>query len=358
MFDYAYEVAKAADLLISKLMGASESETVILTADTGSDMRAVDATAAAAYQKGAKPVVVSHICPATMGKSADPILPVEALSAILKEADVWVEFDSSGLMYTTPYDVATYENKKLRHIAMGTADVDMLVRCIGRVDFDVMAQFERELLGVLQRGMKMHVTTLAGTDVFFEQDPKNPFLGSEKLYDEVLVPGSYTLPGTIAWAPKLETVTGTIVFDGGIGVPALNLGVLRSPIILQVEVGSIVSFDGGAEAKLLESYLRSFNDPQTLRLAHTGIGYNPGAITRARFGNMLEDERIWGATHWGIGEISNTLIPGGQRPAPMHCDGTCLRSTLYVDGTEVVREGEFIIEELFQLASKLKQMVI
>lgn len=354
---YEFEVGKAARKLVKELMQTKPGETVVITADTGSDLRAAEAIAAAAYECDAKPVIVTHVCPATMGKSADPVLPVEVLSAVLRVADVWIELDSAGLMFTTPYDVALKENKKLRHICMGTADVDMLVRCVGRVNFDAMAGFEAALVELLGKAKHIHVTTPAGTDVSFSQHPAHPIVGNGALLTGNIQPGSYTLPGAIAWAPDLESVNGVIVFDGAIGVPALNLGVLRNPVTLHIRRGRIERIEGGVEAKLLDAYLRGFEHPQTLRLAHTGLGFNPGAITRCRFGNMLEDERIWGAVHWGIGEISEGLIPGGQVIAPMHCDGTCLSATLEADGRVLLKEGDFV-GPLADLAKQLKKQMV
>jgi 2,5-dihydroxypyridine 5,6-dioxygenase len=356
---YSFEISRAARILLDRLMGVRPGETVVLTADTGSDLRAVEAAAAAAYECGAKPLIVTHLCPATMGKSGDPYLPVDALSAVLKEADTWVEFDSAGLMFTTPFDVATTENKELRSICMGSGDVDLLVRCVGRVGFDAMAEFESVLIDILRAASAMRMTTAAGTDVAFEQDPKIPLLGTGPLFGEGKPPaGTYTLPGAVAWAPDLSTVNGTVVFDGAIGIPALNLSVLRQPIVLRIEGGGIVEFGGGPEAGLLEPYLKGFDHPQTLRLAHTGIGFNPGAITRGRFGNLLEDERIWGSMHWGIGEISNSLIPGGQIPAPMHCDGICLGCSLEADGAPILTNGNFVHPDLVELAVKLREPIL
>jgi len=356
---YSFEISRAARILMERLMGVQPGETVVLTADTGSDFRAVEATAAAVYECAAKPLVVTHLCPATMGKSADPYLPVSALSAVLKQADTWVEYDSAGLMFTTPFDVATTENKNLRSICMGSGDVDLLVRCVGRVDFDAMAAFEKKLTGILSGASSMRMSTAAGTDVSFKQDPKIKLHHTGALLDPGRpAPGSYTLPGAVAWAPDLATVSGTIVFDGAIGIPALNLGVLRQPIVLEIRKGKIVEFGGGSEAGLLEAYLKGFNHPQTLRLAHTGIGFNPGAITRGRLGNLLEDERIWGSMHWGIGEISNSLIPGGQVPAPMHCDGICLGCSLEADGVEILRNGNYVHPELMESAKQLRKPIL
>lgn len=359
MFVYQYELTKAAEVLAKRLAAISPAETVVITADTGSDPDAVDATAAAVYACGAKPMVVYHICPGTMGKSGDSILPVEALSAVLGAADVWIEFDSAGLMYTTPYDQAMATNSSLRHICMGTADTDMMVRCVGQVNFDAMADFEHELAAMIQKAEHVAMTSPAGMDVSFAQDHDHPLSrGVGLLVGGTPLPGSYTLPGAVGWAPNLQTVNGTIVFDGGVGVPAIKLGVLSTPIVLRIAEGVITSFEGGAEAKQLETYLRSLEHPQTLRLAHTGVGFNPGSITRCRFGNMLEDERIWGSAHWGIGEITAKLIPGNPVPAPMHCDGSCLSPSIVMDDEMVIDAGRFVAKPLVKLANALRKTSI
>ena len=62
--------------------------------------------------------------------------------------------------------------------------------------------------------------------------------------------------------------------------------------------------------------------------------------------------------HWGIGEISSSLIPGGQVPAPMHCDGICLGSTLEVDGVEILTKGDFVHPELIESAQRLQKPIL
>ncbi len=128
-------------------------------------------------------------------------------------------------------------------------------------------------------------------------------------------------PGQIGWAPALGTVNGVIVFDGAVNPP---LGILRERGFLHVEGGEIVRFEGGKEAREYESWLRNFNHPQMLRLAHVCYGFNPGARLSA---NNSECERVWGVTQWGIGNIGQTLIPGGIF-APSHSDGICINTSV------------------------------
>ncbi|MGQ9746690.1 MAG: hypothetical protein ACUVQZ_02845 [Candidatus Caldatribacteriaceae bacterium] len=103
---YHYELSKAALILTQELFKLKEGETFLITADTESDERVVDATAGAAFALGAKPVVVWIPAPLGVGKAADQMLPMETITALLASVDAWVEFNNQWLLYSTPYDLA------------------------------------------------------------------------------------------------------------------------------------------------------------------------------------------------------------------------------------------------------------
>ena len=86
------------------------------------------------------------------------------------------------------------------------------------------------------------------------------------------------------------------------------------------------------------------------RLAHVCYGFNPGAKLT---GDILEDERIWGATEWGLGYQSAEDCPPDGIPAVSHCDGICLNSSVWLDGKQVLDEGKVVDPELKVLADKL-----
>ena len=97
MFLYEYELAKASDILTRELFKLKPGETFVITADTESNLRVVNATAAAAHSVGAKPMVILLASPLGVSEAADPMLPVESLTAALSEADAWVEFNTQRL---------------------------------------------------------------------------------------------------------------------------------------------------------------------------------------------------------------------------------------------------------------------
>ncbi|MCK4246871.1 aminopeptidase, partial [Candidatus Bipolaricaulota bacterium] len=132
---YEYELGRAADILVRELFKLKPGETFVITADTESDSRVVDATARAAFAADAKPMVIWLASPLGVGMAADPMLPIESLTGALIGADAWVEFNNQWLLYSTPYERVVKENTKLRYLNLVGMDVDMMVRLIGRVDY-------------------------------------------------------------------------------------------------------------------------------------------------------------------------------------------------------------------------------
>jgi len=352
MFLYEYELGKASSILTKELFRLKPGETFVVTADTESDPRVVDATASAAFAVGAKPMVIWLASPLGVGKAADPMLPVEALTAVLKEADAWVEFNNQWLLYSTPYDIAVKENKKLRHMCLVGMNADMMTRCIGRVDYPTLKEFMEKITEMTKNAKHVRMTTPAGEDVEFdhaktydgEPDPNHIFTASLGYAN---VPGSHMMSGQIGWAPDLESVNGTIVFDGSLVPPC---GKLEEPVRLTVKAGEIVKIEGGKQAVEFEAWLKSFNHPRMLKLAHVCYGFNPGANLT---GDILEDERVWGCTEWGIGNVGAILIAPDGIPAPSHTDGICLNTSVWLDGKQIMDEGKMVEPGLVELAQKL-----
>ena len=334
---YEYELAKAADVLVRELFKLKEDEIFVITADTESDERVVEATAAAAFTAGAKPMVIWNASPLGVGKAADPMLPSEALVGALSAADAWVEFNNEWIFYSNTYDQVLKQNKKLRYLNLCGMNVSMMVRCIGRVDLPTLGKFLARISKLTVEAEEVHITTPAGTDVTFKNVAGRKPGYSLGYADE---PGVHMLGGQIFWGIQNETIDGKIVFDGSVNPP---IGLLKSPIEIHVKKGDIVKIEGGADATEYETWLRSFNDENMLKMAHICYGFNPGAKLT---GDVVEDERIWGCTEWGIGHMA-------WRPASSHSDGICLNTSIWLDGKQLLDKGKSLDPELAELAKKL-----
>jgi leucyl aminopeptidase (aminopeptidase T) len=341
---YEYELGKAAKILINELVKVKPGEIVAITADTGSDRRVVAATATAAFAAGGLPLVMTIASPLGVGKDSDAMTPVKSLGTALREADVWIEYNRQWLQYSTTYEIATKGNRKLRYLCYVTMDADMMTRVIGRIDYAAQKAFQIKLHDMTEASKHMRIITPAGTDVEFDNPGKVCMTNS---YGYADVPGQHLLAGQIGWRPIVDSINGTIVFDGSIVPP---IGLVKTPVKLHVKRGKVVEFEGGDEALKYEAWLKSFKDPLMLTLAHACYGVNPGAKLT---GNILEDERVWASTEWGLGYVGPFFAPPDGIPASSHTDGICLNSSVWLDGEQILDKGRFIHPELAKLAKKL-----
>jgi leucyl aminopeptidase (aminopeptidase T) len=343
---YQCELAKAADTLARELFTLKSGETLVITADTESDAEVVHAAAAAAFAAGAKPMVIWLASPSGVGRAADSMLPVEALTGALVAADAWVEFNNKWLLYSTPYERAVKENPRLRYLCLPGMDVDMMVRLVGQVDYPRLAELLERVTSLTASCRHMRWTTAAGTNVEFDMSSNPDYLLACDV-GFARSPGQYMLGGQVGWPPVLESINGDVVFDGSLNPPCGKLGQL---VKLKVKGGVVKSIDGGTEAEEFRKWLESFDDERMFHIAHVCWGFHPGARLT---GNVLEDERVWGATEWGLGHIGSCVIAPDGIPAASHTDGVCLNTSAWLDGKQFLDRGCFVDKKLSELASQL-----
>jgi 2,5-dihydroxypyridine 5,6-dioxygenase len=341
-----YELQKAADTLVNVLFMIQPGETFIITADTETDQRVVDATAQAAYSAGAKVMVVLTPAPLGVSLAADPMLPIDSLSGALQSAQAWAEFNKKWLLYSTPYNNTRRDNKEIRHMCLTGSTEESLINCVGKVNYEILQQYGELLAQKVKQTKHIQMISKNGEDISFDNNPDYPVtceLGHAN------TPGSHMLPGQIAWTPQLDSINGVIVLDGSI---APGIGLLKIPVKISVKKGCLQSVSGGREAYLYESWLKSFNHPQMLTIAHTGFGLNPGAVLS---GDILQDQRVWGSTTWGFGSIGPGLLPPDGIFGPSHSDCVSLNTTVIFDGKTIYQDGEVIDSDLVDLAQQIKK---
>jgi len=308
------------------------------------DFMPVEEVAKAAEAAGGKVLVAWHSTPRGYGKVADPQLP-KPLKRAIPAADAWIEFNNQWLLYSTPW-IEAMANGRTRYLFLGGLDRERVVRCISRLDMDLQEQFQNKVVELTAQALKMRVTTPAGTDVSFENVPTRP-ITNELRADR---PGPHFLVGQIGWAPLEESINGTIVFDGSFsGGGEADLGILSEPIVLAVEKGRIKAITGGGQAKKMSDWLKKLGDPGMYNLAHVCYGFNPGSILT---GLCTEDERVWGSTEWGHG-YQGPMFKGKLPTAVSHADGICLDSTVWLDNTLLLKEGQVVHPELTELATAM-----
>lgn len=332
----------AADRLINDIFAVKEGESVIITADDETNINIVTAVVASAKAAGANPMVISIPTPRGVGKAADPDLPIQPLSAALSHTDVWIEFNHQWLLYSTPFEKAEAENKKLRYMCLVDFDEELMIRTIGNVDTSKLRPFMQLIAERTKKAKRMRVTTPAGCDVSFEIEP-NHYIACDS--GDASMPGIHMLTGQINVVPRFGTINGKIVFDGSVTPP---FGKTPShPITLTVENSRIIKIEGNEDAQRFEDFLTSFQDDGMFKMAHIAYGFNPGAQLT---GNIVEDERVWGCTEWGIGYVSSFDAPPYGQDAKSHCDGICLNSSVWLDDDLIMDNGKVVDPELVKLS--------
>lgn len=205
---FELELGKAGYIVAHDMCRIKKAESVIITVDSVMDFKPVEEVAKAAEAAGGKVMVAWHTTPLGYGKVADPQLP-ESLKVAIPAADVWIEFNNQWLLYSTPW-IEAMSNGRTRYLFLGGLDPVRVVRCISRLNMDLQEKFQNKVVDLTHKASKMRITTPAGTDVSFENVPERP-ITNELRAD---VPGPHFLVGQIGWAPREESIHGTIVFDG------------------------------------------------------------------------------------------------------------------------------------------------
>ena len=321
--------------LVRDVLGVKSGEGVLIYGDTGNDPRVIEATAEAAYGLGAEPVTLRYETRTRPG-----IEPPKPLAAALCAADVIIEYATSYVLYTKAFWDAVNRGN-VRYIILTGMDVDMMVRCISRVDYVKMVQLGERLVELTKNGLKFHVTTPAGTDLSVTVD-REMVRHSGRIIKEPS--GQWaTLGGQASFAPVWGSANGTVTFDGCIWPPD-EVNILKEPVKLTVEDSRIAEIRGGVQAAMFERWLRSLEDPHMFDLVHISYGFNPGV--RRITGRILEDERVFGGVEMGIGSYRG-------RPAKGHTDGVMLNPSVWLDGKQIEAEGKYVEPTLAELSRQL-----
>jgi leucyl aminopeptidase (aminopeptidase T) len=343
---FEFELIRSANIVINELALVKKGETVIITADSMSDERIVNVVAGAAFDAGAKLMVIWVPTPLGVGKAADADLPVDALGSAIGAGDVWLEFNHQWVLYSSAHELALSKNPNLRHLCLVGMCPDMLIRLVGRVPVNILAAFQQKVTDMTKAAKHVRITNPAGTDLEFDNDHSCPFYCELGIANR---PGSTYLAGQICWFPVNETINGTLVFDGSINPPC---GLLTQPVIMKIERGYILNITGGPQAEALKKWLEAFRDPLMFRLAHVCYGFNPNAKL---CGDVIEDERIWGATEWGVGYLPALDAPPDGINAASHTDGICLDSSVWLDGAQILDNGRVVHHDLVAMSSEIKK---
>lgn len=195
------------------------------------------------------------------------------------------------------------------------------------VDHEAVSRVTLCAAASLAGARQARIVTSAGTDIRLELAALPPVTlsGLARWPRNIAV-----LPaGVVASIPESGTASGRLVVDGSID----GLGVCMTPVVLVVDGGEVMEITGGREAHDLRQRLAD-GDDASLLVSEVGFGTNPKA---AYCGNILEDERVAGSCHVGLGRNRHL---GGSIESVTHLDLTVRHPTLWIDGQVIIRDGQ------------------
>ena len=128
------ELTQAADAMIREVLLVQSGETVLITADTASDMQTVEAIQNAA--RNLDTPVALLIAPQLpfQGALGDPYIS-DPVRAAVSNCDVWIDLAFPYMAGSQAFDAAM-QNKRTRYYLAAGLNAESTVRLFGKVNLD------------------------------------------------------------------------------------------------------------------------------------------------------------------------------------------------------------------------------
>jgi len=198
---------------------------------------------------------------------------------------------------------------------------------------------------ILSKGKTIRIKSREGSDVTFDYRGRRPFPQD----GAVVKPGEWDSLGLgmCNVCPIEDSANGTIVLNGTYYlVPELKF-IGSNPVKLKLKDGRVATVEGDSEAKVLEQWLRSWQDPNAYIVSHVGFGLDERAGPPPRPGTEIGAwESMYGASIFALGANSGLGKAGGNNSSKAHADSTVLASDFYVDDMQITSRGKFLIKGL------------
>jgi leucyl aminopeptidase (aminopeptidase T) len=314
------DLTVAAGVAVEQCLAVESGETVLVVCDKPC-LSVGKALQRASIEAGADVVFLEMLPRSEHGEE-----PPSPVAEAMRSADVVFAPTSHSLTHTDARRKATASGARVATLPGITEGIFSRTLV---ADYDTIEKRTEALAAHMQGGENIRITTPAGTDISFS------IAGRKVMADTGIVhnAGVTNLPAGEAFlAPVEGTGDGLIAVDGSIG----SSGVLDAPIMIEVVDGLAGRIYGHPYCVDLERGMDAAG-PDARNLAELGIGTNESARL---VGEVLEDEKILGTVHLAFGDNQSM---GGQVSAPFHQDGILLRPTVWLDGVEIMRDGDLLV---------------
>jgi aminopeptidase len=253
--------------------------------------------------------------------------PPKQIAELMKIVDVVICPTQKSLTHTDARREAVKYG--VRVATMPGIQIETMVRCLN-ADADKVIELTKKIAEALRKTSEIKVVTEKGTDITMPMKDRQILESTGVLRNKG---ESGNLPsGEVYLAPWEDKSNGKIVIDGSMA----GIGMLETPITVEVINGYAEKIEGGKEAKKLTELLDKAGR-EARAVAEFGVGTNYKAEL---IGEILEDEKVYGTIHIAFG---NNKSMGGIISVGSHLDGLIKQPDVYFDGKLIMQKGKLII---------------
>ncbi len=315
------ELYSASLIAVRDCMGLKPGEKVLVITDE--PLRTIGYALWKAAKDLGNEVLLIEILP----RASNGAEPPSEVAELMKMVDVVLCPTSKSLTHTDSRRAASAKGVRVGTLPGVTEEI--MIRCMN-ADYNKIAQRTFALCKLLEKASTVRVTAPAGTDITMPIKGRTAHSSSGVFREK----GQWgNLPtGEAYLAPVEGQSEGVVVVDGSMAM----VGMVKTPIRIQVKKGYAEDISGGEEAQRLIALLEPHGkDARTV--AEFGIGTNDKAILT---GIILEDEKVMGTIHIAFGD--NKSMGGSVRVAS-HLDGLITRPTVWLDETMIMNNGKVLV---------------
>lgn len=316
---------QSATSLVKILAGVKQGEKVLILTDflTEGISKII---ASVTCSLGAEPITMSMLPRIGHGDA----LP-SAVAAAMKEVDVVIAPTTFNIAHTQARHEAQAAGARV--LILPESHENILLSKGLRADFIGLKPKVEHVAELLTRGKTVSIRTEKGTNLTLSIQGRDgrALTGFANNRD---ISAAHCIESSIA--PVEGTAEGILVVDGSIP----GIGLIQTPVIVEIRQGKAISISGGPEAEAFRRVLEQKNDDHDsiFQVGEFGIGMNPECELE---NSMLSDEGVFGTIHIALG--TNAYI-GGTVKAKGHYDMVIKDAMVEIDGTIILQNNELILE--------------
>jgi len=227
--------------------------------------------------------------------------------------------------------------RKIRHAHMVNINHQIMLEGM-RADFLKVDRISSKVVDIVRRAKQVRARTSAGTDLAADLNPDYRWLKTSGI---ISADKWGNLPGGEVFTTPGE-VNGTFVIDGVVGDwLCAKFGSLReNPLTIQVK-GNRLTEAHSSNRELEDDFWRyTHTDENSDRVGEFAIGTN--IQLKDLIGQILQDEKYPGV-HIAFGNPYGAHT-GAQWYSSTHIDVVGRNFDIWVDGAQIMRNGQFLLE--------------